>query len=118
MEQVEIEVKWESLLLEVKEMIGKKILNINNILFLIGVQELGKGPLNFSKEQKQDLIHIAVCKILSGDGFYEFEKVDEQGWPHYRLAKTIPYNDVLGQENFLKKYIIQYFEKEIFIKNF
>jgi len=116
METEEIEIKWNNLLLEVKELIGKKILNINNLLFLIGVQELGKGPQNFSKEQKQDLIHVAVCKILSADGYYKFEKLDEQGWPHYTLGKPIPFNDVLGQENFLKKYIIQYFENEILIK--
>ena len=117
MEQEILEEKWGKLLIEVKNLVGKKILNTNNLLFLIGVQELGKGPMAFSKEQKQDLIHVAVCKILSADGYYEFEKTDEQGWPHYKLSKPIPYNDVLGQENFIKKYIILYFEKEIFTKS-
>ena len=63
------------------------------ILFLIGVQELGQGFRPFSKEEKQDLMHIAICKVLSFSGFYELEGVDEDGWPHWKMMKKLPHFD-------------------------
>ena len=62
---------------------------LNAVLFLIGVQELGRGLQRFSKEEKQDLMHIAICKVLSLSGFYELEGTDEAGWPHWKLVKKI-----------------------------
>ena len=58
------------------------------ILFLIGIQEVGDFQTKFTKEQKQDLMHVAVCSLLSPSGYYELEMVDEEGWPHYRQLKT------------------------------
>ena len=42
------------------------------MLFLIGVQELGRWKEGFTKEEKQDLMHIAVCRLFTDDGHYEF----------------------------------------------
>jgi hypothetical protein len=106
--------KWEALLEKLTKVVGKKPTDLNSILFLIGMQELGQGTKHFSKEQKQDLIHIAICKILSKDGIYELEGRDEEGWPHWKLVKKLPYVDILHQENLLKTYILAYFEEEIF----
>ena len=85
---------------------------MNAILFLIGVQELGKGPKSFSKEEKQDLMHIAICKLLSLSGFYELEGTDDQGWPHWKMIKPLPHFDLLEQEKLLKMHILDYFEEE------
>ena len=43
------------------------------ILFLIGIQEVGDFRTKFTKEQKQDLMHVAVCSLLSPSGYYELE---------------------------------------------
>ena len=94
-------------------MIGQKPKDLNGVLFLIGVQELGKGTVEFTKEQKQDLIHIAICKILSYSGYYELEGLDEEGWPHWKNIKELPHFDLLEQEQLLKMHIIEYFDKEI-----
>ncbi|MCC5931942.1 MAG: hypothetical protein JJU28_22045 [Cyclobacteriaceae bacterium] len=110
---IEIERKWFKLLNTLKKSIGKKPADINSVLFLIGVQELGKGVHNYSKEQKQDLMHIAICKVLSYSGFYELEGLDEQGWPHWRLVKKLPHFDILEQEKLLKMHILEYFENEL-----
>ena len=108
----ELELKWGKLLNEVEVRIGKRPNDLNAVLFLIGIQELGSGFKNFSKEEKQDLMHIAVCKVLSYSGFYELEGVDEEGWPHWKKAKPLPHFDLLEQENLLKEHIIEYFERE------
>ena len=80
------------------------------ILFLIGVQELGKGLKNFSKEEKQDLMHIGICRLLSDSGYYELEGIDEDGWPHFKLIKPLPKFDLLEQEKLLKMHVKDYFK--------
>jgi hypothetical protein len=84
--------------------------DIKVILFLIGVQELGKGPKKFSKRQKEELMHIANCRLFSELGFYELEGVDQDGWPHWKRVKPIPAYNVLEQEMLLKTLIVKYFE--------
>ncbi|QHT67899.1 hypothetical protein GXP67_15260 [Rhodocytophaga rosea] len=110
-QDIALEEKWEHLLDKLRQLVGKKPADLNAVLFLIGVQELGKGIRNFSKEQKQDLMHIAVCKLLSSLGIYEFEGLDEQGWPHWKLVKKLPHVDLLEQESLLKSLAIDYFEE-------
>ncbi|MBN7809783.1 hypothetical protein J0A68_02360 [Algoriphagus sp. H41] len=109
---LDLEKRWSKLLDGLKETIGKKPNDLNGVLFLIGVQELGKGTRAFSKEQKQDLMHIAICKVLSYAGFYELDFVDQDGWPHWNLVKELPHFDLLAQEKLLKLHVLEYFEKE------
>lgn len=110
MEENSIDKSWEGLLNQLQQLVGKRPADLNAVLFLIGVQELGTGPKRFSKEAKQDLMHIAVCRILSQSGYYTLEGYDRDGWPQWTLAKPLPHGDLLAQENFLKQHVIQYFE--------
>lgn len=80
------------------------------LLFLIGVQELGQGPRKFSKRQKEELMHIANCRLFSELGFYELEGLDQDGWPHWKLVKAIPAYTLLEQEMVLKSLMVTYFE--------
>ncbi|GAB4042635.1 hypothetical protein [Spirosoma jeollabukense] len=109
-EEKSIDKVWEGLLNQLQSLVGKRPADLNAVLFLIGVQELGKGPIRFSKEAKQDLMHIAVCRVLSQSDYYTFEGYDKDGWPQWTLAKPVPVGDLLSQENFLKQHVIQYFE--------
>ncbi|NOT75226.1 MAG: hypothetical protein HOP08_09880 [Cyclobacteriaceae bacterium] len=109
---LENEKNWQALLLEVQRMLGEKPKDLNGVLFLIGVQELGKGYQLFTKEQKQDLMHIAICKVLSYSGYYELEGQDAEGWPHWKMVKKMPRFDLLEQEKLLKMHVLEYFEKE------
>lgn len=113
---LDLEKSWQQLLNDLNKIIGKKPADVNGVLFLIGVQELGQGKKTFSKEEKQDLMHIAICKILSLSGFYELEGLDEQGWPHWKLVKKLPHFDMLEQEKLLKLNILEYFEQEFDLK--
>jgi hypothetical protein len=84
-------------------------------LLIIGVQELGQGPQDFSKEQKQDLMHIAVCTVLMQSGYYVHDGLDDEGWPHFTQIKALPEFDLFEQENFLKDHILLYFQSFEFI---
>lgn len=103
---------WAALLGFIEATISKKPKDLNGVLFLIGVQELGQGVKVFSKEEKQDLMHIAICKVLSLSGYYELYGHDENGWPHWTLVKKLPHFDLLEQEKLLKMHVMEYFEKE------
>lgn len=88
--------------------------DIKVMLFLIGVQELGKGPVKFSKREKEELMHIATCRLFSAMGFYELRGLDQDGWPHWELVKPIPNYTLLEQEMILKSLIVHYFEEQGF----
>jgi len=104
--------QWQSLLKAIDAQLGMKPKDLNGVLFIIGVQELGKGFKHFSKEEKQDLMHIGICRVLSPSGYYELEGTDKDGWPHWKLAKKLPHFDLLEQEKLLKLHVIEYFELE------
>ncbi len=108
----DLDKKWEQALDRLEQVIGKRPQNLNAVLFLIGVQELGQGIKTFSKEQKQDLMHIAICRVLSRLGVYELEGHDQDGWPHWKLIKKLPHLDLLSQEELLKAQVIEYLEEE------
>ena len=110
---LELERKWQKLRLKLKETIGKKPKDLQGVLYLIGLQELGKGNIELTKEEKQDVLHIAICKVLSLAGYYKLEGLDEDGWPHWKNIAPLPHFDLLEQEQLLKLNIIEYFEKEI-----
>ncbi|MCP4521571.1 MAG: hypothetical protein GY827_07770 [Cytophagales bacterium] len=89
------------------DLTGKKPADINNVLYTIGIQELGKGVQDFSKEEKQDLIHIGTCAVLTE--YYRETHKDEDSWPHFEQIKEIPFLDLKEQVAFLRHHIIQYF---------
>ncbi|MEX0883743.1 MAG: hypothetical protein WDZ72_09745 [Cyclobacteriaceae bacterium] len=109
---LDLEKRWNKLLVGLADLLGKKPSDLNAVLFIVGVQELGKGAKHFSKEEKQDLMHIATCKVLSLSGFYELDFLDQDGWPHWKLSKTLPHLNTMDQEKMLKLHILEYFEEE------
>jgi hypothetical protein len=106
----DLQVRWLKLRIKLKERFGIKP-DMNGVLFLIGIQELGSGPQKYTKEQKQDLMHIAICTLLSQSGYYVLEGHDEEGWPHFKQLKVLPTFDTIEQENFLKDHALLYFEQ-------
>ena len=84
------------------------------ILFLIGMQETGFIKEKITKEQKQDMMHVAVCTLFLQSGYYELEGKDVDGWPHFRQLKPLPPLSAIEQENFMKDHILLYFESHNF----
>lgn len=109
---LDLERSWQRLLTELETTLGKRPKDLNAVLFVVGVQELGRGAARFSKEEKQDLMHIGICRVLSLSGYYELIGSDKDGWPHWRLVKKLPHFDLLEQEKLLKMHVLDYFKKE------
>jgi len=90
-------------------------LDLDAIIYLIGVQELGQFNRKFKKDHKLDLMHIAICKLLVPYGYYEFDYVDQDGWPHYRIKEQLPPLRAGEQSVLMKDAIVNYFLEMEFI---
>lgn len=90
----------------------EKNVPIETILFLIGVQELGSGKQKYTKDDKVNLIHIAVCRLLEPFGYYKFNDYDEDGFPHFEELQPLPELKPNEQQILMKKAVIQYFIDE------
>lgn len=100
--------RWQALMEELKTRFGK-VPNLEAVIFLVGLRELGAGPGEFTKEQKVDLMHIALCALLAPSGYFRLDHQDQEGWPHWEPVKPLPFIDVFSQEVFLKSHIVDYF---------
>ncbi|WP_046743305.1 hypothetical protein [Kordia zhangzhouensis] len=88
-------------------------LDLDSIIYLIGVQELGQLHRNFKKDEKINLMHIAICRLLEPYGYYEFDYFDDDGWPHYKFKEQLPTLKAGEQTILMKEAIVNYFlEKE------
>lgn len=85
-------------------------LDVDSIVYLIGVQELGQGYREFKKDEKINLMHIAICKLLEPYGYYEFDFFDDEGWPHYNALETLPNLKPGEQSLLMKEAIVKYFD--------
>ena len=111
MEEWELEYEWLRVRHVVKKSMAREELpNLNSILFLIGIQELGRIGEKFTKEEKQDLMHVAVCTLLEPEGYFKFKGRDADGWPHFDVLRKIDIEGVKAQENLLKVKVIEYFK--------
>ena len=112
----ELKTKWNNLKTKLSvDFSDNEIIDIDSIIFLIGIQELGQFQKRFNKQKKLEVIHIAVCKLLSDYGYYEFDYTDNDGWPHYKLIKKLPNLKAGEQTILMKKAIINYFMKSNYI---
>jgi hypothetical protein len=109
----DLQQRWWNLEAKLVERFGKKP-DMETILFLVGIQEFGQIREKFTKEQKQDLMHVAICSLLSQSGYYKLEGKDDDGWPHFRQVKPMPEHNMIEQENFLKDHILLYFQTHDF----
>lgn len=102
---------WLKIRAFIKQEFGKAP-NMEGMLFLIGMNVLGGNfKKEFTKEDKENLMHIAVCHLLMPFGYYKFEHIDADGWPHYSLVKPLPVADLMQQEDILKDAVIHYFRE-------
>jgi hypothetical protein len=109
--------RWEALVILLSNRFadGEK-LDLDAIIYLVGVQELGQLHRKFKKEEKINLMHIAICRLLEPFGYYEFEYFDEAGWPHYKIVEQLPLLKAGEQSVLMKEAIVQYFVEMEVIK--
>ena len=105
--------KWDDLVQRLSAQFADgDALDVDSIIYLVGVQELGKGYRKFSKDEKVNLMHIAICKLLEPYGYYVFDFYDDDGWPHYRLLEKLPALKPGEQAVLMKEAIVKYFEED------
>jgi hypothetical protein len=102
-----IEKQFKNLVKYLEEDFGHDI-DTHGVLYILGVQILGVGYQKFTKEQKTDLMHIALCTVLEPYGYYKFTGMDEQNWPHFELVKKLPKLAQREQQMLIKEAIIEY----------
>ena len=106
----ELKEEWNQLLVRLSKDFDIEP-DLQGIIFLIGLQELGQGKRKFSKDEKQDLMHIATCRLLSTYGYYALAGVDEQGWPHWERLQKVPVLSLKEQDLLLKRAVLDYFKE-------
>ncbi|MTG97921.1 MULTISPECIES: hypothetical protein [Myroides] len=109
--------RWQSVVTKISERFGDgETLDLEAIIYLIGVQELGKIKKRYKKDEKINLMHIAICKLLEPYGYYEFEYFDNDGWPHYKTLEHLPALKAGEQSVLMKEAIVNYFLENKFIE--
>ncbi|MCK5824168.1 MAG: hypothetical protein KAG96_02045 [Ichthyobacteriaceae bacterium] len=91
---------------------GEKV-DVETILYLIGVQELGTGKNTFEKEEKVELMHMATCLLLEPFGYFKLQQKDIDGWLHFKQIKST--DNMSGDDQFkmLKIATINYFKNNV-----
>ena len=107
--------RWENVVLLLSNKFADgDALDLDAIIYLIGVQELGKFNQEFKKDEKLNLMHIAICRLLEPYGYYEFDYFDAEGWPHFIVKEELPTLKAGEQSVLMKDAIVNYFlEKEV-----
>ena len=112
---IQLKERWEKVVAILSNQFAEgDQLDLDAIIYLIGVQELGKFQQLFKKDEKVNLMHIAICRLLEPYGYYEFEFFDKDGWPHYKVKEELPPLKAGEQSILMKDAIVNYFlEKEL-----
>ncbi|WP_276976250.1 hypothetical protein [Flavobacterium filum] len=112
---IQLKERWENVVNILSNQFAEgDVLDLDAIIYLIGVQELGKVKRTFKKDEKIELMHIAICRLLEPYGYYEFDFYDNDGWPHYKVKEELPPLKAGEQSVLMKEAIVHYFlEKEL-----
>ena len=109
--------RWELVVNKLSDRFSQgEDLDLDSIIYLIGVQELGQVHQKFKKDEKVNLMHIAICRLLEPYGYYEFDYFDREGWPHYKVREELPPLKAGEQAVLMKEAIVQYFLEKEFIQ--
>lgn len=107
----ELKRDWENLLSKLSHQFpGDGTIDLDGVLLLVGMQELQMGYLRLKKDEKLNVLHIAVCTVLEPYGYYEFDKRDGDGWPHFRSLKPLPNLKSGEQTVLMKEAVVNYFK--------
>jgi len=112
---IQLKERWENVVSILSNQFSQgEDLDLDAIIYLIGVQEYGRFKQLFKKDEKINLMHIAICRLLEPYGYYEFDYVDKEGWPHYKIKEELPPLKAGEQSVLMKEAIVNYFiEKEL-----
>lgn len=110
--EIEWQKRWDKIQAKINQRFEQEM-DVQAILFIIGLQELGQNVEKLNKNQKVDVMHIAVCALLEPFGYYKYKGRDQDGWPHWEFENELPRLSTLEQEQLLKRGIIEYLEPNL-----
>lgn len=104
-----IDKKWETLCDRIKTEFNIDA-DLNGVLFLIGIREMGWMPRKFTKEEKQDLIDLGTFSLFEKKGYCTRSGKDREGWPMWEIQTEI--NSLPAEEKMelLKTTAIEYMD--------
>lgn len=109
--------RWELLVKQLSNQFADgEDIDLDGIIYLVGVQELGQIHREYKKDEKLNLMHIAICRLLEPYGYYEFDFIDEDGWPHYTVKEELPPLKAGEQTVLMKEAIVNYFLEKEYIR--
>jgi len=97
------------------QFISDEDLDLDGIIYLVGLQELGQLHRKYKKDEKVNLMHIAICRLLEPYGYYEFDFFDKEGWPHYKVVEQLPPLKAGEQSVLMKEALVTYFLEKGYI---
>lgn len=85
--------------------------DLNGVLFLVGIRERGLTIQPFSKEEKLSLINLGSCTLYQEMGLIEKTGTDEQGWPIFAQKTLAPVIPEERKIKVLQDCAVRYFRK-------
>lgn len=109
--------RWETLLVVLSERFSDgEALDVEGVLYLVGLQELGQVHRKMKKDDNVNLIHIGICSVLEPYGYYRFDFFDDEGWPHFEFLEELPPLKPGEQSILMKEALVEYFLKRQLIQ--
>ena len=109
--------RWDRLLTVLSERFSDgESLDVEGVLYLVGLQELGQIHQKMKKDDNVNLIHIGICTVLEPYGYYRFDFYDEEGWLHFELLEALPPLKPGEQSILMKEALVAYFLKRELIQ--
>ena len=109
--------RWDRLVNVLSERFSEaEKLDVEGVLYLVGLQELGQIHQKMKKDDNVNLIHIGICTVLEPYGYYRFDFYDEEGWPHFELLEALPNLKPGEQSILIKEALVGYFLKRELIQ--
>ena len=113
----ELKDRWDALVVILSDKFSNgQALDIEGILYLVGMQELGQVHRKMKKDDNVNLIHVGICSILEPFGYYRFDYFDDDGWPHFQLLEPLPLLKSGEQSILIKEALVTYFLKRELIQ--
>ena len=109
--------RWDRLISILNERFSDaETIDVEGVLYLVGLQELGQIHQKMKKDDNINLIHIGICTVLEPYGYYRFDFYDEEGWPHFELLEALPNLKPGEQSILIKEALVGYFLKRELIQ--
>ena len=104
--------RWDDLVVFLSDKFSdSETLDIEGVLYLVGMQELGQVHRKMRKDDNVNLIHIGICSVLEPYGYYRFDYYDDDGCPHFELLEPLPPLKPGEQSILMKEALVNYFLK-------